>query len=244
MGHNDEGQRATNTAAILELRERGLTTAEVAAELGLGHSTVRNYLWDPDGSKDRARKDSYRGTCEDCGKPTTGSDGPALAPRLCAPCSAKDQKIWTRDTVIAAIQRFAFEHGRPPTAEDWIGADPERGYPSRGAVYRSSNKRTSAPFQYWADAIEAAGFPRPDSGRRTIKEGSMAHQARMGYAIMHEEEEGLWRLVSESEEPTQISALNAALNGSAPSGRWIAVPRKFWHPREIKPKTIYDWADA
>lgn len=31
----------------------------------------------------RARKETYRGTCERCGAATTGCDGPGLAPRFC-----------------------------------------------------------------------------------------------------------------------------------------------------------------
>lgn len=238
------GRRAYWTARALELRAAGLTHREVAAELGLRPATVRNYLSDPDGSKDRARKDSYRQPCPECGRLMDGSNGVTGSPDRCYVCEQADSssRIWTRETIIAAIRRFAEVCGRPPTAPEFNVGSP--GYPSLASIYRSS-ANPNAPFASWAEAVEAAGFPRPKQGRRTIKEGLMANtQNRSGYMILHEREDGSWEIASDSDEMTQVAALNAALNGTPPTGRWVAVPRKFWHPREIKPRTVYDWADA
>jgi len=75
--------------------------------------------------------------------------------------------------VIDAIQRFAAIHGRPPKARDWHTRDPVNNYPACSTVYRTNHpSNRSAPFACWADAIEAAGFPRPTRGSRPLKKAS------------------------------------------------------------------------
>jgi hypothetical protein len=234
--------RAERVRQIIALRAEGLTQPQIAERLGVSVSGVRNIINDPDGGKQRARRDTYTGTCEDCGGPTR-SDGTSRPSPVCADCSHARQhadKRWTVETVIDAIQRFAADHGRAPTADEWITADFERGYPSRSSVYQANGHNPSAPFPQWADAIAAAGFPRPTSGRRTLKEIDM--QDRSGYVVLRETPEGLWEIVHEGTENTQIQALNAALNGHNPeSGRWLAIPGRSWRPRALKPRTIYDF---
>ncbi len=141
------------------------TQQQVGATLGITQSAVANVLHDPDGAKQRARRESYVGTCEDCGGETR-SDGTSNPSPLCAPCASARTKYWTADSVVDAIQRFAAVHGRPPYSTEWIKVDPDNGYPSRGNVYRSSSSHSGAPFASWADAIEAAGFARPLVGKR------------------------------------------------------------------------------
>jgi hypothetical protein len=77
--------RAERLQQILVGKARGLTQREIAAELGLTRSVVNSILTDPDGSKARARKDSYRGVCVECGGPTAG-DRPGIAPLRCRWC--------------------------------------------------------------------------------------------------------------------------------------------------------------
>lgn len=142
-------------------RERGYLNREIAAKLGISVSYVSELYVDPDGSKSKARKDGYRGTCEECGAPTSGCNG-FNAPKLCAKCAPLAAKIWTREAIIDAIQRWAAAHdGRPPRATDWVNADLKRHYPASSSVYGPTNV-----FGAWADAIEAAGFERPRVGKR------------------------------------------------------------------------------
>lgn len=151
-------------AEVQALRQRGLKQREIAVRIGISRSRVCELLTDPDGTKARIRRDRYRGTCEDCGGPTDGSNGRARAPSVCAKCEAqrrRDGRMWTRDTIVAAIQAWASEHGRPPRASDWMRAAPGR--PVSATVY--SHGAYVAPFASWADAIEAAGFTRPEVGR-------------------------------------------------------------------------------
>lgn len=154
-------------AEVKSLYDSGMTGTAIAERLGVGHSFVYSLLNDPDGARERERKSRYQGVCIDCGGPTNGADGRgANAAQRCEKCShahqAETQRIWTRETIIEAIQRFAREHGRPPLASDWNHAERGDGYPPATACYQGANP--NAPFPYWADAIEAAGFPRPHVG--------------------------------------------------------------------------------
>lgn len=65
------------------------------------------------------------------------------------------RKRWPREKIIAAIQEWAAEHGRPPTAGDWKSKDPAGRRPTSAAVWTTMG---------WADAVEEAGFPRPVGG--------------------------------------------------------------------------------
>lgn len=160
--------RAAKVATIRCLQRCGLTHREIAAEMGWTISTVRNLLFDPDGSKQRARRRRYQGECVDCGAPTDGSNGRAFAPQRCRACNTKHQKDarrWTQGAVIAALQAWAKTHGKPPTSADWIRSGGDE-HPARTTVY-ASNEHYTAPFPSWAAAVEAAGFPRPKPGRPT-----------------------------------------------------------------------------
>ncbi len=59
--------------------------------------------------------------------------------------------VWTREKVIAAIQRWAGLYGRPPKSSEWKGVVRDEGWPSASAVQKYG----------WANMIEAAGFARP-----------------------------------------------------------------------------------
>jgi transposase len=78
------GTRAEKALRARALRARGMHVRDIAATMGAAPGTVRAWLNDPDGSKLRARKDSYRGACRECGAPTDGSSGRQSAPTLCA----------------------------------------------------------------------------------------------------------------------------------------------------------------
>jgi hypothetical protein len=82
--------REQKVAVAQRLRAQGLTMREVGELLGASPWTVGDWLNDPDGSRTRARKERYRGTCIDCGGPTTGGLGRGPnAPLRCRRCSGK-----------------------------------------------------------------------------------------------------------------------------------------------------------
>jgi transposase len=71
------------------LRAEGLKLREIGERMGVPLKTAANWLSAPDGSRLRARKESYRGTCVDCGAPTNGSRGRGPnAPKRCVSCEA------------------------------------------------------------------------------------------------------------------------------------------------------------
>jgi hypothetical protein len=151
------------------MQQQGYTIAEIAVLVGKSYSSVANLLADPDGRKQRARRMRYQGTCVDCGRPTNGSNGYAKAPTRCAPCAAiyqHEQKYWTRERIIAAIQRWADEHdGEPPRAPDWTHAGPARLHPASSTVYAAASN-PHAEFASWSEALAAAGFPGNVRGKR------------------------------------------------------------------------------
>jgi hypothetical protein len=118
----------------------------------------------------RCRKQTlYAGACVDCGAPTNGYDGPGKASERCVPCRKRfdhENRQWTPETIVAAIQRWADEHGGvPPTASDWnntlsrqLGRGPHGDdYPSASVVQHE--------FGTWSAAIKAAGFDAFTPGR-------------------------------------------------------------------------------
>lgn len=160
-------ERLALARRVATMRAGGMFHRDVAETLGISRSYAAELASDPDGSRARARKDSYRGACIDCGRPTSGSNGTTGAPERCAACRKayeRSLKFWTRERVIDAIQRFAAEHGRPPKATEWNIAHSDDDYPASSSVYVTPTNPTS-PFASWADAIEAAGFPRPAVGK-------------------------------------------------------------------------------
>ena len=159
--HRSTVPRTERYRQVKALLDEGLTRADVARRLGVSGSYVSDLLRDPDGSKAKERKRRNGGICLECGGPTSGGDGPAERCQACRAIYQNSLKVWTREAVIVAIQRWAAEHGGPPGAMDWRHAD--RGYPCFASVYRTVS-HPSAPFAKWADAIEAAGFPRPGVG--------------------------------------------------------------------------------
>lgn len=137
--------------AARQLRVSGWSSPDISRRLGVPASTIRNWCLGRD--------------CVDCHAPIDGSNGKKS--ERCSPCQhawEDETRTWTRDTIIAAIQRFARENGRPPLAADWNHAGRGAGYPPTSGIYRS-RWHPNAIFASWAEAIEAAGFPRPEVGR-------------------------------------------------------------------------------
>lgn len=89
-----------------------------------------------------------------CGKPARGEfcqeHGDARRREMNSRPFAGRQRKHTRESIIAAIQEHAAEHGLPPTGKQMT-------------TIAFAATRT---FGSWADAVEAAGFPRPKRGRK------------------------------------------------------------------------------
>src|SRR5918992_163522 len=87
--------RAERVAQIERLERRGLTTREIAEQLGLARSTVNIYRADPEAQRQRERRKRYQGTCRGCGRRTSGSGGPKRAPERCRRCAAEVRRSWS-----------------------------------------------------------------------------------------------------------------------------------------------------
>jgi hypothetical protein len=105
--------RKQQTEAIEALAGRGLGSEEIAERLGLARSTVNKYRRDPEGERERARRERYRGRCRGCGRPTRGSDGPGRAPEWCPECAPLQRRRWSEDQVLDAVCEDR-AHASPP----------------------------------------------------------------------------------------------------------------------------------
>jgi lambda repressor-like predicted transcriptional regulator len=134
--------RAESEAMAAALRAEGLKLREIAERMGVAISTVDSWLNDPGGLRLKARKDSYRGTCDTCGGLTDGSAG-FNAPTRCLGCLS-----WTPEAILAALQDWADGNGGlPPREVDCYGTD---SLPSPARVKRH--------FGSWNGGLLAAGF--------------------------------------------------------------------------------------
>jgi hypothetical protein len=95
-----------------------LSVTEIAARLGRKPATVRSYLYDPDASRARELKKSYRGSCEECGARTSGGDGPGRAKALCARCRGLVSSKWSRERIEAALRAWRSRYGEPALSTD------------------------------------------------------------------------------------------------------------------------------
>jgi hypothetical protein len=137
--------RAAREAEASRLRSEGLLLREIAERMGVAISTVDAYLNDPGGRRLKARQDSYRGSCTECGAPTNGNNGPTAAPERCIDCVR-----WSDEERIEAIKLWAEKHGGiPPTVNDWRPAGPD--HPSSTAFGRNGGIG-------WNEAILRAGY--------------------------------------------------------------------------------------
>lgn len=177
MTQADKGSvRLRKARMVAALRAQGLSTTQVAAELRISRSYANTLISDPDGTKDKSRKQKYSGICDICGGPTSGANGRAQAPKRCKDCFPRTPKYWTAERIVAAIQEWAREHnGAPPAASEWLGqvegsiGQYAKGPRSASGVHRRWPPVTTVQREFgsWANAIEAAGFPKPTVGRYT-----------------------------------------------------------------------------
>lgn len=82
---------STQREQVLALRRAGLGYKRIASVTGVAPTTIRRWVDPSFAERDRgrvslAKHTTYRGTCERCGGPTTGCNGPGKAPKLCAVC--------------------------------------------------------------------------------------------------------------------------------------------------------------
>jgi Homing endonuclease associated repeat len=142
------------------LREQGLPFRYIACQLDVPESTIARWLRPGYAEKQRRlsreAKQRRRIPCPGCGKLIWYTS------KTCISCH--EHRYWTRERVVEAIQRWAAEHGQPPTASQWMHSGDD--HPAATGIYGASGV-----FDSWNAAIAAAGFtPRrssPGPGRST-----------------------------------------------------------------------------
>ena len=168
-GHR--GRRAELAAEVHRRLDAGQERWQIVRDLGISNSYYSSLKLDPSGELDRQRKRQYMSECSECGGPCWDN---AERCGECVRLGRGRKRKWTREIVIAAIQRWALEHdGQPPGAGDWRTTGDY--YPAFSSVYG----RDGAPFESWNEAIAAAGFePRKSGYRRHDKDGSYSIPTR------------------------------------------------------------------
>lgn len=221
--------RAEKAEIAARLRDKGYTVRKIAEELGISRTYADGLLKDPDGSKDRARKEKYKGRCEDCGNPTTYKKGGGTA-RHCKDCakSHNGNSYWTKELIIDAIKRFAEIHGRRPSSSEWLSVREKHKRLGRNSDERYPYAATVLyHFGSWADAIEAAGFERPMRGQYYLADRSEVARRRG--------EQQRLRNRQKKEMPTTLESAAATLRKHSPWG--VAPASK--DPRVYR---LYGWA--
>ena len=209
--------RIERAEQALALRAQGLLQREIAAELGISRSYASSLLADPEGVKDKERKDSYRKPCPQCGELMGGGEGPNSEkfPKLCYQCAPLATRYWTRERIIDAIQRWNEIYGRPPVATEWLVSKDIRGegFPPTSAIYKYNKGARGGvpgtnhnPFDSWADAVEAAGFPRPRRGEYKVRERRAVPQATRDYLVFRVNGDS-YEVVGISNQPSNDEAI-------------------------------------
>lgn len=152
--------RVQRAALARKLADKGLTRKEIGKKLGISPSYTQGLLTDPEGIRESARKERYRGTCVDCGGKTTYPLKSGVRRLRCIACSVRKQREerkWTPERIIACFRRWNEIHGKPPAASDWLYYNSgvgDREWPHVACVQRE--------FGTWSNGMRAAGFdPRP-----------------------------------------------------------------------------------
>jgi hypothetical protein len=131
----------------------------------------------------RALKERYRGTCENCGGPTSGADGKGTAAKLCCHCAPAANARRTPEAIVVAIQDWVARFGAPPTALQWnpaqsrayLAQHPDSAIAQRCAelaqiVIDEDWPRMSTVvwrFGSWRTGLAAAGFETTKPGPKT-----------------------------------------------------------------------------
>ena len=144
--------RREQAERIEALVDRGLDSDAIAERLGLARSTVNKYRCDPDGERERARRERYRGRCRGCGRPTRGQRRAGARARMVPGVRAASAQTLERrpnaggDPAMDASDRCAAEPLRLVS-----GARPGRPQ-RRGALPGRARQVACAP------PVEAAGI--------------------------------------------------------------------------------------
>lgn len=170
---------------------------------------------DPDGEKAKARKESYRQPCPNCGQLMTGCNG-RNSPDLCKRCwtaQQKETRRWTQETIIESFREFHRIIGRSPATTDRTGLNPSVACAlsdTRLAEIIEAQEKTTLPshsivmreFGSWDAALEAAELPFLPTGGAGHRERKRKRRGEMPERKFDHDEAA--RLVAEGETYASI----------------------------------------
>jgi hypothetical protein len=113
--------------------EQGLAVSEIATLLGRAPTTISAYLYDPDGQKNRAAKERWRGACSRCGA-STWAPGPRAVATLCAQCNGASTRKWQPAQIEAALRAWYEMFGKAASSTDLSLTHARRAAPKDGGV--------------------------------------------------------------------------------------------------------------
>lgn len=141
-----------------ELHAQGFGWKEIGRELGVPYSTVIRWLnpayAERQRQSDRARKESMRGVCVDCGAATSWGNGvvgePSLRCSTCVRAYQHQNRVWTPEAIIEAV-RWAYATLRRPLRTEDFHTRHIDGLPNWNTLRREGYTTSTA--------CEAAGVP-------------------------------------------------------------------------------------
>jgi transposase len=152
------------------LRQQGLLIKDIARQVPVPMPTLIRWLNPELEFRERARakkaKFSQKRRCPTCKKKMSNNAA------LCRVCFHRQQKYWTSEKVVEAIQRWAIEQGAPPSYQEWLLSGP--GHPALWTIISGNNPA----FSSWSEALQAAGF-EPRKRRRKMTPLDRQARAKM-----------------------------------------------------------------
>lgn len=146
---------------IRSLQEQGMTHRQISEQTGMAGSTIRNLINDPDGAKQRARREGYYRRCR-CGAKVHWE----TAGDLCKACYLKDKHEKACQRVINCFRRYYNLTGEAPCAADYLGhREPYRGRKRYDWMPWASD--VLLLFGTWNNAIRATGMNPRRPGTKT-----------------------------------------------------------------------------
>jgi hypothetical protein len=121
----------------------------------------------------RCRKRTlYSGTCESCGGPTNGYNGPGTAATVCLACLK-----WTSGAILEALRDWGDEHGGIPPRE----VDAHSGHQGHGRLPYERTVRKH--FGSWNAGLLAAGYAALHKDRRPGTQEAVEAAVRSGETL-------------------------------------------------------------
>jgi hypothetical protein len=242
--------RIALAAEVKRLRDdEGLVYREIKERLGISHSYAQSLYSDPDGTRQRERRDSYQGTCERCGG-ITKSDGTSRPSRNCAACAEiiqHEQRYWDAEKIVARFREFYETTGRVPTTIDSMGQTSpsitRRLSVARLAEIDSIPQEVRLPIPWvvarefggWKNAVRAAGLKPSGTGAPTHRQRKRGKHMPREFIVLQRNGVGWLR----KEVVEAITPAHAIEQIASSEGEFVAIPSQHWQEKTVAPKTVF-----